>query len=443
VQFVSLRSFRVLRKGISGLKTLQCDVAVIGGGPGGLAAAIAARERGAERVCAIERAEELGGILQQCIHNGFGLEALGQDLPGPAYAQHFVNRAYELEVQPLLDTMVLEVTTQRSIYATNSRDGIVEIQAAAVVFGMGCRERTRGALAIPGTRPAGVFTAGTAQRLVNIEGYMPGRRFVVLGSGDIGMIMARRLTLEGAKVERVLEIMPYLSGLKRNLVQCLQDYGIPLQLRHTVREIKGDRRVEAVVAVAVDECGQPVAGSEETIPCDTLLLSVGLIPENELSRRVGIPMDPRTGGPVVDEGMSTSLPGFFAAGNVVHVYDLVDWVTLAGQVAGRSAAEYALGQVAAGVRRLRTVAGDNVRYVVPHRLDATSLARGPQQLQLRVREPVEEKVSVIVEADGVEVAHKNERYVRPGEMVTIKLAPELGEPLREAAELKVSVRKPA
>ena len=424
------------------METLHCGVAVIGGGPGGLAAALAARERGAQRVCVIERAEELGGILQQCIHNGFGLEVLGQDLPGPAYAQHFVNRAYELGVQPLLDTMVLEVTPRRSIYATNSRDGVVEIQAGAIVFGMGCRERTRGALAIPGTRPAGVYTAGTAQRLVNIEGYMPGRRFVILGSGDIGMIMARRLTLEGAKVERVLEIMPYLSGLKRNLVQCLQDLGIPLQLRHTVREIKGDRRVEAVVSIAVDERGQPVAGSEETIPCDTLLLSVGLIPENELSRRVGIRMDPLTAGPVVDEGMGTSLPGFFAAGNVVHVYDLVDWVTLAGEIAGRSAAEYALSRAPADVRRLRTVVGDNVRYVVPHWLDPATLTRAPQQLQLRVRQPVEEKVSVVVEADGVEVWHKTERYVRPGEMVTVKLAPDLYDPLREAKELKVSVRKP-
>lgn len=424
------------------MDTLHCDVAVIGGGPGGLAAAIAARERGAQRVCIIERAEELGGILQQCIHNGFGLEALGQDLPGPAYAQHFSKRACELGVQSLLDTMVLEVTPDRRIFATNSCQGIVEIQAGAVAFGMGCRERPRGALAIPGTRPAGVFTAGTAQRLVNIEGYMPGRRFVILGSGDIGMIMARRLTLEGAQVERVLEIMPYLSGLKRNLVQCLQDFHIPLQLQRTVREIKGTQRVEAVVSVAVDERMQPIPGSEETIPCDTLLLSVGLIPENELSRRVGIRMDPLTGGPVVHEGMGTSLPGFFAAGNVVHVYDLVDWVSLAGEIAGRSAAEYALGQVPAEVRRLRTVAGDNVRYVVPHWLDPASLARGPQQLQLRVRQPVEEKVSVLVEADGVEVWHKTERYVRPGEMVTVKLAPDLYESFRGAQELKVSVRKP-
>jgi thioredoxin reductase len=424
------------------LKTLGCDVAVIGGGPGGLAAAIAARERGAQHVCVVERAEELGGILQQCIHNGFGLEVLGQDLPGPAYAQHFGKRTCALGVQSLLDTMVLEVTPQRRIFATNSRDGIIEIQAGAIVFGMGCRERPRGALAIPGTRPAGVFTAGTAQRLVNIEGYMPGRRFVILGSGDIGMIMARRLTLEGAQVERVLEIMPYLSGLKRNLVQCLQDYDIPLQLCHTVREIKGNQRVEAVVSVAVDEGGHPIPGSEEIIPCDTLLLSVGLIPENELSRRAGIQMDPLTGGPIVDEGMATSLPGFFAAGNVVHVYDLVDWVTLAGEVAGRSAAEYALGQAPARVHRLRTVAGDNVRYVVPHWLDAATLTRGPQELQLRVQQPMEEKVSVVVEADGVEVSHKVERYVRPGEMVTVKLAPDLYDPLKKATELKVSVRKP-
>lgn len=414
---------------------------MIGSGPGGLAAAIAARDRGAERVCIIERAEELGGILQQCIHNGFGLQVLGADLTGPAYAQHFINRVRDADVQPLLDTMVLEITPERYIYATNSRDGIVGIRAGAIVLSMGCRERTRGALAIPGTRPAGVYTAGTAQRLVNIEGYMPGRRFVILGSGDIGMIMARRLTFEGAKVERVLEIMPCLSGLKRNYVQCLQDYDIPLQLCRTVREVKGSKRVEAVLSVAVDEQWQPIPNSEELIPCDTLLLSVGLIPENELSRRVGIQIDSVTGGPVVDESMGTSLPGFFAAGNVVHVYDLVDWVTVAGEVAGRAAAEYALGQAPAVARRLRTVAGDNVRYVVPHLLDPESLARGPQQLQFRVRQPIEEKVRVVIEADGAAIWHKTERYVRPGEMVTAKLAPKLYDQLKSVTELRVSVRE--
>lgn len=423
------------------METLCCDVAVIGGGPGGLAAAIAARERGAARVLVIERAEELGGILQQCIHNGFGLEALGEDLPGPAYAQRFMDRASAVGVVGLLDTMVLEVTPDRHIFASNSRQGVLEVEAGAVVFGMGCRERTRGALAIPGTRPAGVFTAGTAQRLVNIEGFMPGRRFVVLGSGDIGMIMARRLTLEGAHVERVLEIMPYLSGLKRNLVQCLLDFDIPLQLKRTVSEIKGTNRVEAVVSSAVDEAMQPIPGTEETIRCDTLLLSVGLIPENELSRRLGIALDPVTGGPVVDEGMGTSLSGFFAAGNVVHVYDLVDWVTLAGEVAGRSAADYALGRRPPVQARLRTVAGENVRYVVPQWLDPNSLEEEPQQLQLRVRSPVEEKVKVVVSADGEELARKTERYVRPGEMVTVRLAQDLAGRLRSAHGLRVSVVK--
>ena len=424
------------------LRSLHCDVAVIGSGPGGLAAAIAAKEHGAECVYIIERAEELGGILQQCIHNGFGLEVLGADLTGPAYAQHFVNRSHDVGVEPLLDTMVLDVTPEKRIYATNSHNGVVEIEAEAVVLGMGCRERTRGALAIPGTRPAGVYTAGTAQRLVNIEGYMPGRRFVILGSGDIGMIMARRLTFEGATVERVLEIMPYLSGLRRNYVQCLQDFKIPLHLSHTVCEIKGSRRVEAVVATAVDDQWQPIPGSEQLIPCDTLLLSVGLIPENELSRQAGVEIDPVTGGPVVDQGMGTSLPGFFAAGNVVHVYDLVDWVTTAGEIAGRSAAEYALGRAKPVTHRLRTMAGDNVRYVVPHWLDPEALSLSTQRLQLRVSHPLEHKVKVVIEVDGEPIWDRTERYVRPGEMVTAKLPPNLYDRLGAAQVLRVSVRQP-
>lgn len=407
------------------MRIVSPNVAVIGSGPAGLAAAAAAAEHGAS-VLIIEREIELGGILQQCIHNGFGVEIFAQDLTGPEYAQRYIERAQLAGVETLLDSMVLEVSSDRRIYATNPRDGIVEICPRAIVLAMGCRERTRGALTIPGTRPAGVYTAGTAQRLVNIEGYMPGRRFVILGSGDIGMIMARRLTFEGATVERVLEIMPYLNGLSRNYVQCLLDYKIPLEFCRTVAEIRGRKRVEAVVSIAVDDQKRPIPGTEEVIPCDTLLLSVGLIPENELSRRMRIQMDPTTGGPIVDERMATSVDGVFAAGNVVHVYDLVDWVTRAGEVAGHSAAEYALGpHRASGRQRIRTVAGKNVRFVVPQIFGLEALSEQGIPLQLRVRQPIEEKTKLTVSAGNKELLRKTLRYVRPGEMIQIELEPHL------------------
>jgi NADPH-dependent 2,4-dienoyl-CoA reductase/sulfur reductase-like enzyme len=299
------------------------DVVVIGSGPGGLAAAISAKKNGARDVLVIERDVEPGGILLQCIHNGFGLELLGQDLPGPAYAQRFIDEAIGEGVELLLDTMVLEITPQRRIFATGKSTGFVDVQARSIVLSMGCRERTRAQIRLPGSRPTGVYTAGTAQRWVNVEGFMPGKRFVILGSGDIGMIMARRLSLEGAKVDQVLEVMPFLTGLTRNYVQCLMDYDIPLKLSHTVNRIIGNKRVEAVESVLVDDKWQPVPGTEEVIPCDTLLLSVGLIPENELSRKAGVRLDTTTGGPYVDDHFETSVPGIFAAGNVVHVYDLV------------------------------------------------------------------------------------------------------------------------
>jgi len=420
---------------------MRCDVAVIGGGPAGLAAAIAARERGARHVLVIERAEELGGILPQCIHNGFGVEVFGEDLTGPTYAQRYIDRALEMGIEPLLDTMVLDLTPHRRIVATNARDGVLEIEAGAIVLAMGCRERTRGALAIPGTRPAGVYTAGTAQRLVNMEGYMPGERFVILGSGDIGMIMARRLTFEGARVERVLEIQPFISGLMRNYVQCLQDFDIPLQLSHTVVDIRGDRRVEAVVSAEVDAEWRPIPGTEEVIPCDTLLLSVGLIPENELSRQAGVRLDRVTGGPVVDERFQTSMPGIFAAGNVVHVYDLVDDVSRSGERAGSAAAEFALGGREEPSRRVKLRAGENIRYIVPQVLDPESLHQGRQRLQMRVRRPIERPVSLRVEADGEVVLRRRLRYVRPGEMVSLTLPESIYPQVREAEELWVSVEE--
>ncbi len=399
------------------------DVIVIGSGPGGVAAAIEAKKAGADDVLIIERDTELGGILLQCIHNGFGLELLGQDLPGPGYAEHFIKEMLSLHVEVLLHAMVMDVTSQRKVIVSSKDHGYVELQARAIVLAMGCRERTRAQIRIPGMRPNGIFTAGTAQRWVNVEGYMPGNKVVILGSGDIGMIMARRLTFEGAKVERVLEIQSYLSGLSRNLVQCLQDYDIPLQLQHTIKTIKGKNRVEAIEAVQVDDKWNFVPGTEEIIPCDTLLLSVGLIPENELSRQAGVKLDPITGGPYVDEAFQTNVPGIFAAGNVVHVYDLVDWVSEAGFEAGKNAAKFAIALKNAEARYTPLIAGKNVRYVVPHRLDMRTLEQEEVRLQMRVTRPIEQPVWVEVHNGENLVARKAERYVRPGEMVTIVLKP--------------------
>ena len=417
------------------------DVVVVGSGPGGLAAAIAAKKNGAERVLVIERDVELGGILLQCIHNGFGVEVFKEDLPGPSYAQRFVKEAHDLKVDALLDSMVLEATSDRRLFVTSRQGGIQEIKAKALIFAMGCRERTRAQVRLPGTRPAGVYTAGTAQRWVNVEGFMPGKRFVILGSGDIGMIMARRLTFEGAKVERVLEIMPYLSGLTRNYVQCLQDYEIPLQLQHTVKRIIGSQRVEAIEAVAVDDQWQPIPGSEEIIPCDTLLLSVGLIPENELSRQAGVRLDPVTGGPFVDNRFQTNVPGIFAAGNVVHVYDLVDWVTEAGYEAGKSAALFAQGKLATPKQLVPVSAGENVRYVVPHTIDPEALSEGSIALQMRVRQPIEAPVWVEAVAGGHQIARRALPYARPGEMVTLNLKPEAAEELRKSDKLVLNIHK--
>jgi len=415
------------------------DVIVIGAGPAGLAAAIEAKKTGAQDVLVIERAQELGGILQQCIHNGFGLQTFKKDLTGPTYAQRFIDELGELHVDTLLDAMALNVTSERHVYVTSQSSGFVELDTRALVLAMGCRERTRAQIALPGTRPAGVYTAGTAQRFVNIEGFMPGKRFVILGSGDIGMIMARRLTFEGAKVERVLEIMPFLTGLTRNYVQCLLDYDIPLQLHHTVKRIIGNDRVEAIESVQIDEHRQPMPGTEETIPCDTLLLSVGLIPENELSRKAGVALDPVTGGPFVDEEMQTSVPGIFAAGNVVHVYDLVDWVTQAGLLCGRNAAQYAITARKHDGRRVRMKAGENVRYVIPHILDKESLAESAQLLQMRVTLPIEEPVWVEVMNGEERVTRKAELYVRPGEMVNIDLPQSAYDAVQRASELSVRV----
>ena len=417
------------------------DVVVIGAGPGGLAAAIAAKRQGAEDVLIIERDQELGGILQQCIHNGFGLEVFKQDLPGPAYAQRFINEALGVGVETLLDTMVLDITPQRRIYASGARSGFVDLKARSIVLSMGCRERTRAQIRIPGMRPVGVFTAGTAQRWVNVEGFMPGKRFVVLGSGDIGMIMARRLTLEGAKVEGVMEVMPFLTGLTRNYVQCLMDYDIPLHLSHTVKRVIGKNRVEAVESVQVDEKWNPIPGTEISIPCDTLLLSVGLIPENELSKKAGVLIDPITGGPFVDDRFETNVPGIFAAGNVVHVYDLVDWVSEAGRQAGVSAAKFALVERRRENTHVPIKTGDNVRYVVPQTIDKESLADGNVRLQLRVRQPIESSVWVEVRNNGNLVTRKGELYARPGEIITLEIPMKAYDEVQLAEELTIAIVK--
>lgn len=341
------------------------DVLIIGGGPAGLAAAAAAREAGCENLLLLERDETLGGILQQCIHTGFGLHVFKEELTGPEYARRFVDRVCALQIPFQCGTMVLEVSRDRVVTAVSPAHGLQQFRAKAIVLAMGCRERTRGALMIPGWRPAGVYTAGTAQRMVNMEGWMPGRRVVILGSGDIGLIMARRMTFEGAEVLACVELMPFSSGLTRNVVQCLDDYGIPLMLSHTVTEIHGRERVEGVTVARVDAQRRPVPGSEQRLDCDTLLLSVGLIPENELSKAAGVELSPATSGPLVDDALQTSVPGIFACGNVLHVHDLVDYVSEEATRAGRSAAEHASAasgaKISAGSAQPRPPTGGFVR----------------------------------------------------------------------------------
>lgn len=401
------------------MSRIECDVAVIGAGPAGLAAAERAKQSGAGRVILLDRDRELGGILNQCIHNGFGLQLLAQELTGPEYAEHFINKTFDSGVETMLDTMVLDVTRDRQIIAINSDEGLMRIDAEAIILAMGARERNRGAVTIPGTRPAGVFTAGAAQRFINMEGYMPGRRVVILGSGDIGLIMARRMTWEGAKVEAVLEILPFPSGLTRNIVQCLDDQGIPLYLSHTVISVKGEERVEGVTVARVDENLKPVPDSEWDIECDTLLLSIGLIPENELSREAGVELDAVTGGPVVTDEMETSVPGIFACGNVVHIHDLVDNVTREAWAAGEGAARLVTGKQPRGAT-IRTRAGDGIRYVVPHVVHVQNLADRDVRLFMRATHPAENVRVEVVVGDNV-LFSKFERVVRPAEMLALTI----------------------
>lgn len=395
------------------------DVIVVGGGPAGLAAALKAREEGAQRVLILERDKELGGILNQCIHNGFGLHYFKEELTGPEYAGRFIEQLQGSGIEVSADTMVLEITQGRQVHAVSKAGGYRVYEAGAIVLAMGCRERTRGAIGIPGTRPAGVFTAGTAQRYVNMEGYMVGRRVLILGSGDIGLIMARRMTLEGAKVLACVEVMPYSGGLNRNIVQCLHDYDIPLYLSHTIVDIQGKDRVEKAVVAQVDENRRPIPGTEMEFECDTILLSVGLIPENELTRTAGIQMDGRTSGAVVYENMETSAPGIFACGNVVHVHDLVDYVTAESQRAGAAAARFALGQKN-GDEALELVNGEGVSYTVPQRVRLSGVEKAVEVF-FRVRRVYEGDLKIVAESGGEPLAAYRREHLAPGEMEHIAL----------------------
>ncbi|MHA1299295.1 MAG: NAD(P)/FAD-dependent oxidoreductase [Candidatus Helarchaeota archaeon] len=396
---------------------INVDLAIIGGGPAGLAAAVTAKQEGVEPLI-IERDFELGGILPQCIHNGFGLHIFKEELTGPEYAQRYINQIHELNIPVKLNTMVIDITKDRHIIAVNKDEGLIKIIPKAIVLAMGCRERTRGAIRTPGFRPAGVYTAGLAQRFVNIEGYMPGKSIVILGSGDIGLIMARRLTWEGAEIKAVVEIMPYTNGLIRNRVQCLEDFNIPLLLQHTVIKIHGKKRVEGVTIAKVDEKWKPISGTEKFIECDTLLLSVGLIPENELSKQVGVKLDHVTGGAIVTENLETSIEGIFACGNVLQVHDLVDNVTQEAINAGKHAAEYVKGTRLDKKDLVKIVAGRNIGYVVPQQINRSSFN---QELTffMRVREP-ENNVELEIKAKDQVLKKLKKKFVRPSEMIEVK-----------------------
>ncbi len=397
------------------------DIVIIGGGPAGLAAAISARENGVESILILERDKELGGILNQCIHNGFGLHTFKEELTGPEYAARFAQKVFELNIEYKLNTMVVDISKDRVVTTISKEDGLVEIQAGAIILAMGCRERSRGALNIPGYRPAGIFSAGTAQRLVNMEGYMPGREVVILGSGDIGLIMARRMTLEGAKVKVVAELMPYSGGLKRNIVQCLDDFGIPLKLSHTVVDIDGKDRVKGITLAQVGTDGKPIKGTEEYIPCDTLLLSVGLLPENELSRGLGVDLSMITSGPIVNESLETSIEGVFACGNVLHVHDLVDYVSEEAAMAGKNAAKYILNKDKDNVCAADIVikGESGVRYTVPSTVNTD---RMEETLTVRFRVGNVYKNSYVsVYFDEERVSRRKKMVLAPGEMENIVL----------------------
>lgn len=400
------------------------DLVIVGGGPAGLAAAVSARDNGIESILILERDKELGGILNQCIHNGFGLHTFKEELTGPEYAARFIDQVLERGIEHKLNTMVMDMIAldssgDKKVTAMNREDGMFEICAKAVILAMGCRERSRGALNIPGYRPAGVFSAGTAQRLVNMEGYMPGREVVILGSGDIGLIMARRMTLEGAKVKVVAELMPYSGGLKRNIVQCLDDFDIPLKLSHTVVDIEGKERVEAVTIAEVGPDRRPIPGTEERYTCDTLLLSCGLIPENELSKSAGVEINPITSGPIVSDSLETSAPGVFACGNVLHVHDLVDYVSQEAGTAGKNAAAYIKKGSAVGAKEVEILPVDGVRYTVPKFVRPTEME---DKLTVRFRVgDVYKNCAIATYFDDELISKRKRPVMAPGEMEQVIL----------------------
>ncbi len=394
---------------------------IIGGGPAGLAAAKSAYDAGERDIVILERQSELGGILNQCIHNGFGLHTFKEELTGPEYAQRYIDEVTSRDIEYKLDTTVLAVSGDKVVTAVNEVDGLLKYKAKAVIVACGCRERPRGGINVAGSRCAGIFSAGTAQKLINIDGYMPGKEVVILGSGDIGLIMARRMTFEGAKVKAVVELMPYSSGLNRNIVQCLKDFDIPLLFSHTVVDIKGDGRISSVVIAQVDEKLAPIMSTAQEIECDTLLLSIGLVPEKELAEKAGVKISPITGGAIVDESMMTSVEGIFECGNVLHVHDLVDFVSKESEDAGLSAARYIAGGASAG-EKVAIVGADGVRYVVPHYLSKDADV-GKLQLKMRVANVFKNK-RLVADLDGEEIISKKKQIVTPGEMESVTLTAE-------------------